>query len=81
MGKIKGWTKTRENKVGSRWISNAGRIIFVHTLTKSTGAWERNFIGVELMDKDTTALLDKEFNTKKEATSFAIKYMRSHPNG
>ena len=77
MGKIKGWKKVGIN----RW-RNGGMILDIH-LAKSDyhyltiPAWNVTIIH----QKSNTFFVDEIFPNKEKALKFAIKYMRSHPNG
>jgi hypothetical protein len=74
MAKIKGWTKLSE-----REFSSESTIAIYQEIGKERGIIIRynypNGIEVDING------VSKLFKTKQQALDYAIKYMRSHPNG
>ena len=79
MGKIKGWKKLvfynllRPKRHTINYISTTGYGSVLIHCDYGTRVWNVSIKGKNI-DK-------QKFNTKKEAITYAIKYMRANPNG
>ena len=83
MTKIKNWKRTSHHEEGSRWLSENAKVMnqngfpakypfITVSKHKLRGAWYSRIYSGPNNHKDSS------FGTRKEATDFAIKYMRSH---
>lgn len=81
MGRIEGWsisTSAYDRMHGTiRYSGIKDEDIIIN---KYQGVW---YFSIEFLNKDmgNESKHIKSFKTKKEALDYAIKYMRSHPNG
>ncbi|MCK5020592.1 MAG: hypothetical protein KAS32_26470 [Candidatus Peribacteraceae bacterium] len=70
MGKIKGWTKTKDDKRRIEWFSEKGG--YSIQLKEQDRTYLVSYGGLNNYQR---------FPTKSEAMKSAIKFMRSHPRG
>ena len=73
MGKIKGWTKKRSNKVAETWVLESDTDTFVDLVLGNINRPYYVFMGGSVTDK-------KGFTSYKKAKDYAMKYMRSYTN-
>ena len=74
--KIKGWKKIKNESLDMRWRN-------MSIASSHKGKREVRVVkyGEWIVDIDFPPKPIKTFKTKKEALSYAIKFMRTHPNG
>jgi len=82
MGKIKGWTKTRERKDWVIWQNKHSGIEFWILTGQLHGSRVSEFnhwfvYRNAIVNAGTLA----KFRTKAQAQKFAIQYMKTHPRG
>ena len=81
MGRIKGWNRVKEDHY--IWGGDLIKIPYggsenrpkVNIMLNRFGKWAVFYNG------KSGFIREKSFKTKQEALNYAIKYMRSHPNG
>jgi len=87
MVKIKGWKKIIDSKVKEQYNDTAMvewhpkettnlHYVFLDRPMHLGGKWR-----VVILYKYIKDVVERHFNTKEQATKFAIKYMRANPNG
>lgn len=86
MGRIPGWEKTIENDDWVGWSNGKGTIIMVINQKSFSGGELRGYSVEKRSRRDGNKILlngskMNKLKTKAEAQKFAIKWMRSHPNG
>ena len=87
MGKIKGWTKIRKNVWENESGSEITRIFLTYRASDDFKQWfvfvKRKRFEESWDDSENivSSVLPYRTTTKEQAMKFAIKYMRSNPNG
>ena len=88
-GKIKGWTKYRNEPYDIRYHSVVASKYSLATASKKNWLillingfkFKKYGWDVTVMESDSYPILKQIFKTKTQAMKFAITFMRSHPNG
>ena len=81
MGKIKGWKKQRNNKKFETWTNDKNDSIYLEIYKAPANKQYNLLSSVKVVNPITHNKIGQNFFNYKEALAFAMKYMRSHPNG